>query len=448
MIFQKAVPRRAFLRGLGSTLALPLLEAMTPAFAAPARPLRLGIYATPNGMMMDKWTPTGEGADFQLSPILEPLAAHRKRMVVISGLAQNEARKFPGEGGGEHPRACTAFLTGVHARMTSGADLRAGTSVDQLAARELGQQTQLASLEIGLESADILGSCESSYSCAYYNTLSWANPTTPLPMEHRPRAVFERLFGDSDSTDPEERLARIRENRSILDHVSQDVTKLLRDTSAGDKAKLDQYLEAVRDVERRIQLAEKQSKMELPRLDRPVGIPDNFPDYCRLMFDLQVIAYQTDLTRVCTFMVGHEMSNRAYPELNIGDAHHPLTHHQGDQEKIAKVIRVNIHHAKQFAYLADRLASIPDGDGTLLDHTLLMYSSPLSDGNMHVTKNLPIAIVGGPEGGGIGPFRGGRHLRYPMDTPMTNLYLTMLATLGVNVNALGDSTGKLDLLAV
>ncbi len=445
MIFKKSIPRRAFLRGLGATLALPLLDSMTPAFGAgPARPTRLAIFATPNGMMMDQWTPKTDGAAFEMTPVLEPLAAHRKRMVVISGLAQNEARKFPGEGGGEHPRACTVFLTGVHPKMTSGADLRAGTSFDQIAAKELSKQTQLASLEIGLESADILGSCESSYSCAYYNTLSWSNPTTPLPMEHRPRAVFERLFGDSDSTDPEERLARIRENRSILDLVTQDVSRLMRDTGAGDRAKLDQYLDSVRDVERRIQLAEKQSGNEMPRMDRPVGIPDNFPAYCRLMFDLEALAFQTDLTRVCTFMVGHEMSNRAYPELNIGDAHHPLTHHQGDQAKIAKVIQVNIHHARQFAYLLDRLQAIPDGDGSLLDHTLLMYSSPLSDGNMHVTKNLPIAIFGG----GIGPFRGGQHLRFPIDTPMTNLYLTMLDTLGVPIDRLGDSTGKLELLSV
>lgn len=445
MIFKKSIPRRAFLRGLGATLALPLLDSMTPAFGAgPARPTRLAIFATPNGMMMDQWTPKTDGAAFEMTPVLEPLAAHRKRMVVISGLAQNEARKFPGEGGGEHPRACTVFLTGVHPKMTSGADLRAGTSFDQIAAKEMSKQTQLASLEIGLESADILGSCESSYSCAYYNTLSWANATTPLPMEHRPRAVFERLFGDSDSTDPEERLARIRENRSILDLVTQDVSRLMRETGAGDRNKLDQYLDSVRDVERRIQLAEKQSSSEMPRMDRPVGIPGNFPAYCRLMFDLEALAFQTDLTRVCTFMVGHEMSNRAYPELNIGDAHHPLTHHQGDQEKIAKVIQVNIHHARQFAYLLDRLQAIPDGDGSLLDHTLLMYSSPLSDGNMHVTKNLPIAIFGG----GIGPFHGGRHLRFPIDTPMTNLYLTMLDTLGVPIDRLGDSTGKLELLSV
>jgi hypothetical protein len=445
MIFHKAIPRRTFLRGVGASLAVPMLDAMVPAFAAgPARPTRLAIYATPNGIMMDQWTPKTGGAGFELTPILEPLAAHRKRMMVISGLAQNEARKFPGEGGGEHPRACTVFLTGVHPKMTSGADLRAGTSFDQIAARELGKQTQLASLEIGLESADILGSCESSYSCAYYNTLSWITPTTPLPMEYRPRAVFERLFGDTDSTDPEERLARIRENRSILDLVSQDVASLLRETGSADRAKLDQYLDSVRDVERRIQLAEKQAPAELPRMERPVGIPDAFPAYCQLMMDLEVLALQTDLTRICTFMVGHEMSNRAYPELNIGDAHHPLTHHQGDKDKIAKVIRVNIHHARQFAYLLDRLAALPDGDGSLLDHTMLLYSSPLSDGNMHVTKDLPIVLVGS----GIGPFRGDRHLRYPMDTPMTNLFLTMLDTLGVRVDQFGDSTGKLELLSV
>ncbi len=449
MIFRKSIPRRTFLRGLGATMAVPFLDSMVPALArgaesGSARPIRFSVYSTPNGIMMDQWTPESLGTGFEMTPVLQPLAGFRDRLMVLSGLAQNEALKLPGEIGGEHPRACTAFLTGVHARMTSGADLEAGPSVDQIAARELGKQTQLASLELSLESADILGSCESAYSCAYYNTISWANPTTPLPMENHPRAVFERLFGDSGSTDPEERLLRLRENRSVLDLVSGDVSRLLRDVGSDDKGKLGQYLESVRDVERRIQLAETQSPRELPRMDRPVGIPDNFPEYCKLMFDLEVLAFQTDLTRVCTFMLGHEMSQRAYPELNIGDSHHALTHHQGDQEKIAKVIQVNIHHAAHFAYLLERLQSIPDGDGSLLDHTLILYSSPLSDGNMHITNDLPVVLVGG----GIDRLRGGRHIGYPENTPMTNLFLTMLDLVGVRVESLGDSTGNLDLLSI
>jgi len=449
MIFQKAIPRRTFLRGIGATLALPLLEGMVPAFAsnldtAGGKATRLAFVTVPNGIIMDKFTPTKEGSGFELTPVLEPLAPFRDQLLVLSGLNSNEARQLPGEIAGDHPRACSAFLTGVHPKMTSGADLRAGTSVDQIAAQELGKKTQLASLELGIEPPGILGSCESAYSCAYYNTISWRNPTTPLPMENQPRAVFERLFGDSETTDPKERLARIRDNRSILDFVTQDASRLMRGLGPSDRTKVGQYLDAIRDVERRIQMAEEQSSRELPKLDRPVGVPATFTEHLKLMFDLEVVAFQSDLTRVGTLQVGHEMSNQAYPELGFGDPYHPLTHHQGDAEKIAKVIRCNIFHTTLLAYFLDKMRSTPDGDGSLLDHSMIVYGSPLSDGNMHLFKNLPILLLGG----GGGQIKGNRHIRFPKDTPMTNLYLTLLDKLGVSVESFGDSTGKLELLSV
>jgi hypothetical protein len=447
MIFKKAIDRRTFLRGVGATLALPLLDGMVPAFAAaettkPAT--RLAIVTVPNGIIMDKWTPKTEGANFELTPTLEPLASFKDQMLILSGLNSNEARQLPGEIAGDHPRACSALLTGVHPKMTSGVDLRAGVSVDQYAAQELGKQTQLASLELGIESPSIVGSCESAYSCAYYNTISWRTAATPMPMENHPRAVFERMFGDSDSTDPKVRAARIRENRSLLDFVNADASRLIETLAPSDRLKVSQYLDAVRDVERRIQMAEAQSAREMPSLERPVGIPSTFTEHAKLMMDLEVLAFQTDLTRVATFMTGHEMSNLGFPEIGFGDPYHPLTHHQGDATKIGKVIRVNRFHTTILAYFLDKLRSTPDGSGSLLDHSITMYASPLSDGNLHIFKNLPVMLVGGASG----QIKGGRHIKYPPDTPMANLYLTLLDKLGVPVDSLGDSTGKLELLAV
>src|SRR6516164_2568614 len=308
VISRKSIPRRAFLRGTGAALALPLLDAMTPAFAtATARPTRLSFIEVPNGIMMDKWTPASEGSGFALTPILEPLAGFRDRMLVLSGLDQGQSKGLPFEVGGDHPRACTAWLTGTHAKMTSGADLRAGISVDQITAREFGKYTQLASLDVGLESAEVVGACESAYGCAYYNTISWRNDTTPLPMENRPRAIFERLFGAAGTTDPKVRKAMRQEDRSILDAVNQDIKRLRGRLGGADRGKIDQYLEAVRDVERRMQLAETQGDRDLPQVTAPVGIPGVFSDYFKLMADLMVLALQTDMTRVCTFQMGHEM---------------------------------------------------------------------------------------------------------------------------------------------
>ena len=442
-VFKKAIPRRAFLRGAGASLALPFLDAMVPAFASEAaRPIRLSFIEVPNGIMMDRWTPATEGTNFALTPVLEPIAQFRDQMLVLGGLDQNQAEALPTDVGGDHPRACTAWLTGTHARMTSGADLHAGISVDQVAAREFGKYTQVASLEMGCESAEVVGACESAYSCAYYNTISWRNETTPLPMENRPRVIFERLFGDSGSTDPELRLARMQENRSILDAVLEDVSRLRGRLPPTDRGKIDQYLEAVRDVERRIELAENQKQVDLPVLTNPVGIPEIFSDYYKLMADLQALAWQTDMTRVCTFQIGHEMSGRAYPEVGFGDAHHSVTHHQGDVEKIEKIVKINIFHAQMLAYYLEKMRSTPDGDGSLLDHAMILYGGALSDGNLHLYTNLPLLLVAGRATG----IQGGHHIRYPSGTPMNNLLLTMLDRANVpHVDSLGDSTGRLDL---
>lgn len=446
MIFRKAIPRRAFLRGLGASVALPLLDSMVPALAraqemAFLAATRLTFFYVPNGITMGQWTPATEGAAFELTPILKPLGAFRDRLLVLSGLDQNQGHSMPGENAGDHPRASATYLTCVHPKATSGADLRAGTSVDQLAARELGKHTQLASLELGIESAEILGSCESAYSCAYYNTICWRNPTTPLPMENNPRAVFERLFADTESTSREERLMRIQEKRSVLDFVRRGVNRLLNDVSPSDRLKVNQYLEAVRDVERRIQMAEAQSSRELPSLHRPAGIPPTFTEHIKLLLDLEVLAYQCDLTRVCTLMVGHEMGLQAYPELGFADPYHPLTHHNGDPEKVAKVLQIDAFHATMFAYFLERMAATPDGGGSLLDRSLVVYGSGLSDGNLHLHDNLPVLLVAGK----ATRIAGGRHIRYPKGTPMANLYLTMLDQLGIPAESLGDSTGRLSI---
>ena len=446
MIFKKAIPRRAFLQGLGTTLALPLMDSMIPAFAAasdaatqPAR--RLSVVYVPNGIIMEKWTPAKEGAGFELTPILEPLAPFRDRMLVLTGLAHKTADPLPGDGDvAPHDRAGGAFLTGVHPKREG----NVGISMDQIVAKEFGKHTQLASLEMGLDSGDVLGQCQAGWTCAYVHTLSWSTPTTPMPTENQPRVVFERLFGDSTSTDRGERLARMQKQQSILDSVTQATGKLMTGLGASDRAKLTQYLDAIRDVERRIQMAEEQSARELPRLDRPPGIPSGVDEHAKLMIDLQVLAYQCDLTRVITFMFGREQSDRTYREIGIPDAHHPLTHHQNDPGKIAKVIRINMFHAKMFAYYLDKLRSTPDGDGSLLDHAMVMYGGGISDGNAHLHTNLPVLLFGGK----MNRIAGGRHLRFNNDTPMTNLFMAMLDRLGLPMEHFGDSTGEVQLLSV
>jgi hypothetical protein len=445
-ITKKSLPRRTFLRGVGTTLALPLLDAMVPAFAATrdtaAKPaIRMGFVYVPNGIIMNRWTPAAEGGAFEFAPIMKPLEPFRQQLLVLNGLDQVNGNPL-GDGPGDHARAGATFLTGVHPKKTEGADIHAGISADQIAARELGKTTQFASLEIGLEAPGMVGGCDSGYSCAYTNTISWRTPTSPMPMEVNPRAVFERLFGDGESTDAASRLARAKEDRSILDFVRSDVARLQPGLGVRDRSKLTQYLDAIRDIERRIQLAEEQ-KMELPVMERPLGVPDSFDEHCKLMMDLEVIAFQADLTRVVTFMMAREGSNRSYRSIGVADGHHSVTHHQNDKEKIEKVVKINTHHVQMFAYLLDKLRSTPDGDGNLLDHSMIVYGSSIADGNMHTHVDLPIVLAGGA----AGQIKGGRSIRYPKKTPMTNLLLTMLDKAGVQAEKIGDSTGEVTHLA-
>ena len=443
IITKHSLPRRTFLRGVGASLALPLLDSMVPAFAAvrntAAKPVpRLFTGYVPNGVIMDQWTPPAEGFLTNLPATLQPLTPFKDKLLVVSGLADAPAFPLPGEGTGDHVRAAATFLTGVHPKKTDGPDIRGGTSMDQIAARELGHETVLTSLELAIDPNELIGACEAGWSCAYANTLSWRNPTNPLPMENQPRAVFERLFGDTDNTTPEARLARIQEDRSILDSLVHEVADFQRVLGPNDRTKVTQYLDAIRDIERRIQLAEAQSHRDLPELARPSGgIPDTFEEHARVMLDLQVLAFQADLTRVITFMMSREVSPRTYPELGIPDPHHGLSHHQNRPEQMAKLAKLNQHHISQIAYFMEKLAATPDGDGTLLDQVLIQYGCGISDGNQHLHVNLPVLVAGGA----AGRIEGGRHMRVAEETPLTNLQLAVLEKLGVPTEKLGDSTG-------
>ena len=445
IVMKKSLSRRTVLRGMGATLALPLLDGMVPALAAQrgtsVRPTpRFSVTYVPNGINMPHWTPAREGR-LEMTSILQPLTPFRDQVTIVSGLASSPAMPLGGEGTGDHVRASAAFLSGTHPKKTEGPDIRAGVSMDQLAAAVLGKDTPLTSLELCLDSNDLLGACESGWSCAYANTLSWRTPTTPLPMENDPRLVFERLFGDVDNTTPAARLARSSRNRSLLDSLVPEVNRLQRRLGPGDRTKVDQYLEAVREIEQRMQKTEAQSARELPPLDKPMGIPGTYEEHAKLMFDLQVLAFQTDTTRVATFMLSREVSPRTYPELGISDPHHGLSHHGNNPDKLALLTKVNTFHVKLLAYYLERLQATPDGDGTLLDHITLLYGCCISDGNQHLHTNLPILLAGGA----CGALRGGRHVRYHDETPLTNLELTLLDKLGVPVERLGDSTGKVDL---
>ena len=440
-ITRKAIPRRAMLRGLGASMALPLLDAMVPSLTAlqntAARPVpRFGVMYVPNGMVMNQWTPTAEGAGFELPATLAPLAPYREDLLVLSNLA---CVPTPGRPGGAHAKASTRFLTDV-SPPTSETWLDAGISIDQIIAREMGASTQLGSLELAVESTETAGACDVGFACAYTNTISWLGAGTPLPTENNPRTVFERLFGDSGSTDPRTRLARIRQDLSVLDSVRDEVAHLQGALGATDRVKLIEYLEAIRDVERRIQKAEEQSDKELPVVEHPPGIPPTYDEHVKLMADLQVLAYQCDLTRVVTFMLGREFSGVTYPQIDVPDAHHPITHHQQEVEKIAKVAKINHYHVTQFAYLLEKLRSTPDGDGSLLDHTIMMYGTGMGDCNAHDPRNIPLLLAGGR----AAQIKGGRHLVYPKETPLANLHLTLLDKLGVHLDRIGDSTGRLD----
>jgi len=446
IITKTAIPRRTLLRGLGATLALPLLDGMVPALSAlgttAAKPInRFGVVYTPNGIMMPWWTPAAEGAGFAFPSILKSLEPYRDHLLVLSGLNSRPPEGSTDGGGAPHARAATRFLTDVRPKFTMGSDLHAGTSIDQILAKELGKHTELASLELSLESTESAGACDPGYSCAYTSTISWRSESTPLPMENNPRTLFERLFGDGSSTDPAARLARMQQQRSVLDSVSQKVASLQRGLGSGDRAKLGEYLESVRDVERRIQNAEAQRFDNLPTVDHPAGIPATFEEHAKLMFDLQVLAYQCDITRVITFMVGREFSGRQYPEIGVPDAHHPISHHMGDATKIANVAKINTYHTQMFAYYLEKLRATQDGDGSLLDHMTLIYGAGMSDSNAHDPLNLPVIVAGG----GAGNLKGGRHIKYPKDTPLANLHISLLGQLGVPLEKIGDSGGALSL---
>ena len=436
-----ALPRRTFLRGMGATLMLPLLDAMVPALTATARTAakpvhRLGFFYMPNGMEMPVWTPEGEGTRLELSPILRPLASARDQVVVVSGLSNLQAEQF-GVGAGPHTRSHAAWLSGVRAKRTEGADIQAGKTMDQYAADVLGLDTQLRSLELALEPNDLVGNCDNGYSCAYVNSTSWRTATSPLPMENNPRAVFERLFGDGGSVSA--RLTQMRVDRSILDLVREDMAGLHLSLGPRDRQTISEYFDAIRDVERRIQRAEEQSSTTpFPSMSVPLGIPGSFAEYIRVMFDLQVLAYRADITRVVTFQVGREQSSRTYPEIGVASGHHGLSHSKSPDRPILQE-KLNTYHVALFAELIERMRTTPDGDGSLLDHAIFLYGSGMSNGDIHSPHDLPLVLVGG----GSGQLKGGRHVRYPVDTPMMNLGLSLLDKVGVEVDALGDSTGRL-----
>jgi hypothetical protein len=444
VITKKAIPRRTVLRGLGASLALPLLDAMVPAASALARTVaspvrRFAITYAGNGVAQGYFEPEAAGDAYELTPILQPLAPFRSRALVLSGIDNPIAEALEGEPRGGHGRIPAAFMSGVHCKPTVGGDFRAGTSIDQLFAAHYGQETQLASLELTTESPEFGGACDTGFACVYTNTLSWKGPTTPLPMQDNPRLVFERMFGDSGSTDPEVRRARLRSRASVLDSVLEKTAALNARIGAGDRAKLDDYLESVREVERRIQMAEAQSERELPAVDQPAGVPDTFEEHAKVMFDLQVLAFQADLTRVTTFMLARELSGRAFPLIGVSEGFHSLSHHSGNTQKIADLAKVNTHLMSLFVYFLERLEATSDGQGTLLDHSIVLYGSGLGNGNFHEPKRLPLVIAGG----GDGQLKGGRHVRYPSGTILSNLHVALLQKLGVPVQSVGDSTGPL-----
>jgi hypothetical protein len=446
LLTKKAISRRTILRGAGAALALPWLDAMQPALSAAStapRPRRLAFVYVPNGIIMDHWTPAADGSGFELTPLLEPLAPYRDRLLVLSGLAQKNGRAL-GDGPGDHARAAASYLTGFHPKKTEGADILNGVSVDQVAAAAIGQNTRFPSLELGLEGGGMVGNCDSGYSCAYSNSLAWKTPTTPLPPEINPRAVFERLFGDGEVLDPQTRAARARQERSILDFVREDAARLAAELGAGDRRKLDEYLTSVREIERRIEIAERATPEQLaaedPHMPKPAGMPVTFEEHAKVMFDLMTAALQTDSTRVITLMMGREGSNRTYRSIGVPEAHHGLSHHMGNAEKIGKIAKINRLHVELFAYLTGKLASTQDGGATLLDHTMLVYGSGLADGNRHTHHDLPILLAGGAEAS----IKPGRHIRYKPETPLNNLFLALLDRMGVRTEKLGDSDGVLE----
>ena len=442
IITKVALPRRTFLRGLGAVVALPVLDAMVPALSAAqtaARPAvpRLGFVYAPNGSFLPNFFPQQVGRQFELTPVLKPLESVRDRIVVVSGLANKGAENLS-EGGGVHTRIGAAWLSGTRPKKTEGTDIEAGTSIDQIAAAQIGRDTPLQSLQITLDHDIIVGSCENGYSCVYQHTFSWKSPTTPMPMESNPRSVFERLFGEGGTA--AERMARLRQDRSVLDLAKGDMARLRRRLGLKDRSTVDDYLTAVRDVEQRIQRAERSTDpTRLPDMPAPVGVPDSWDEHAKLMFDLTLLAYQADITRVVAFQISRELNGRAYPWIGVPDGHHSVSHHQLDPEKITKATKINAYHMSLFARLLERMRDTPDGDGSLLDHSLMMYGTGMGDSDHHTPVNIPTVLAGGA----CGRLDAGRFVQYPADTPMMNLGMTVLDKVGVQVERVGDSTGRL-----
>lgn len=436
---KKALPRRTVLRGIGAMVALPLLDAMVPAMAAatPAIP-RLGFFYAPNGMFLPNFHPVGDGGrDYEITPILRPLEAYREQMVVVSGLS-NMALVSPNEGGGVHTRAHGGWLSGMLPKRTEGADIQAGKTVDQYAADVLGKETSLRSLELTTESGFTVGNCENGYSCTYQNSTSWRSPTTPLPHERDPRVVFQRLFGDGGST--QARLAQMQTDRSILDSVTENITRLEQKLGLSDRMAVDEYLNAVREIERRIQRSQlNNASTPLPSVAQPAGVPEEYEQHVEMLFEMLALAYQADVTRVSCFQMARELSGRTYPNIGVPEAHHSVSHHQLNPHNIQQYTRINKHQVSLFSKLIERMHNTPDGDGSLLDHSIMLYGTGMGDGDHHTPYNLPVILVGG----GCGQLAGGRHMKYEMDTPFMNLGVTLLDKVGVHVDQIADSTGRL-----
>jgi hypothetical protein len=433
--------RRSFLRGLGTIMALPALEALAPrrVAAAATAPLRMAFLYVPNGVNVHEWFPTGEGSNYQLSNTLKALEPHRSEFSIVGGLAQDKARAN-GDGGGDHARSYASFLTGVQPKKTAGSDIHLGISVDQIAANKLGHLTKLPSLELSTDGQRSAGKCDSGYSCAYQFNLSWRNETTPLNPEMDPRLVFERLFGlGAASNNPEAKRRRAMQ-KSILDMVQDDAKALQRTVSGQDKAKLDEYFSAVRDIEQRIERNEKMTKALPKGVQSPSGVPEKYQDHIRMMFDMLVLAFQTDTTRIATFGLAHDGSNRSFAEIGVPDGHHQISHHQDDTEKLRKIALIDQFYIQQLAYFLDRMKTMKEGEHNLLHNSMVVYGGGIRDGNRHNHEDLPI-ILAGHAGGTFSP---GRRILHNGETPMTNLYLTMLDRLGVPAERIGDSTGRLE----
>jgi hypothetical protein len=438
MITKKALPRRTFLRGMGATIALPLLDAMVPSMtalantaAAPVR--RLGFIYMPMGCDITRWTPeSADGTLKLLSPTLKSLEPFVDHLTVISNMELKNA--YPGT----HATSNAAFLSAAKAKWTESTDYYLGTTADQIAAQQIGRESVLPSLELSMDLLQTVGQCDNGYACVYQNNLSWSSPTTPLPSEAHPRIVFERLFGEGGSS--ADRRAALKRRASLIDWVRDDIARLQTTLGADDRRRVAQYLDSIREVERRIQKAESDDGDHLPDLDRPVGVPTSYAEHAKLMFDLQALAMQGDVTRVITFQLARETSTRTYPEIGVSDPHHPLTHHGNNPEKIARMAKINAFHVSLFAYYIEKLKSTPDGDGTLLDHSVVLYGSGMGNPNVHDHVNLPVIVAGG----GAGRMKGGRHISYAEPTPLANLHLTLLEKVGVRLDTFADSHGKID----